>query len=737
MTASQASSRTRNAGRWHRRVRTPVLMQLENSDCGAACLGILLGHFGRWISLQELRENCGAGRDGANAQDIVRVAKRYGLEAEGWRRNIDQLAAMPLPLILFWGFNHFVVLEGVRRGRYYLNDPATGHRSVDRDSFDRHFTGVALSLRPSSAFERGGDPPGVLRRLWPWLREYRPTLAFAALCGLLLALPMLALPLLLSAFVDHVLIGGQVDWGATLAGAVAASAVLIYLLSWLQMRSLRNLAVSISTGRSDRYVTRLLRLPVQFFADRFAGDLASRVQLINQVANVGAGQLAGLAIDLVMSLLFLALMLAYDPLLALLVLALAALCLATMRATTRLRKDMNHRLRRDQSLLQGLGAAGLYLIDTLRATARENDFFARWSGHQATELQARQAFVELGHATASFPGLFQMLGAAAVLGLGGWRVVTGDMTLGTLLAFYVLASNFLQPVGRFAQFSDLIETLEADLLRLDDVFEAPEDVEVKSQASAEPGGIVTFRERLRLVGRLEMRNVTFGFLRNRPPLIENFSLSIEPGQRVAVVGPTGAGKSTLALLAAGVYEPWSGEVLFDGRPRAAIPREVLSASVSIIGQHAILFAATVRDNLTMWSHQTPDELVIAAARDAAIHEEIIARPHGYSALVEEGGRNFSGGQRQRLELARGLVNNPSLMILDEATSALDTVTEMRVDDAIRRRHCSCLIVAHRLSTIRDADLIIVLSDGRVAEQGTHRDLMANEDGIYSRFVNDQ
>lgn len=735
MTVRPPTSGTRNARR--RRLRTPVLMQLENSDCGAACLGIVLAHYGHWVSLEELRETCGAGRDGANAQDILRAARSYGLESEGWRRNVDQLAAMQLPLILFWRFNHFVVLEGVRRGRFYLNDPATGHRIVDRDSVDRNFTGVALSFIPGDTFEPGRDPPGVLRRLWPWLREYRPTLAFAASCGLLLALPMLALPLLLSAFVDHVLIGGQSDWGAALVGAVAACGVLVYLLSWLQMRSLRKLAVSISTSRSDRYITRLLRLPVRFFAHRLAGDLTSRVQLINQVANVGTGQLVGLVIDLVMSLLFLALMLAYDAVLALSVLALAGLCLAAMRAATRLRKDLNHRLRRDQGVLQGIGAAGLCLIDTLRATARENDFFARWSGHQATELQARQAFAELGHATAALPGLFQMLGAAAVLGLGGWRVITGDMTVGMLMGFYVLAGNFLQPVGRFAQFSDLIETLEADLLRLDDVFGAPEDAEAKSPAPAASRGIVTFRDRLRLIGRLEMRNVTFGFQRNRPPLIENFSLAIEPGQRIAVVGPTGSGKSTLALLAAGVYEPWSGEVLFDGQPLTAIPREVLAASVSIIDQHATLFAATVRDNLTMWNEQTPDEHVIAAARDAAIHEDIIARPLGYNAPVDEGGRNFSGGQRQRLEVARGLVNNPSLLILDEATSALDTVTELRVDDGIRRRNCSCLIVAHRLSTIRDADSIIVLSEGRAAERGTHRDLFANEDGFYRSFFSDQ
>ena len=720
----------------HRRLRTPVFMQLESTDCAAACLGIVLAHFGRWVSLEELRETCGSGRDGANAQDIVRAAKGYGLEAEGWRRDIDQLGRMPMPLILFWEFKHFLVLEGVHRNRFFLNDPEGGHRVVDRDTFDRHFTGVTISFRPDCTFEPGGTPPSVLRRLWPWLQDYRPTLAFAAACGLLLALPMLALPLLLSVFVDHVLIGGRADWGAALSGAVVASGVAVYLLFWLQMRSLRKLAVSISTMQSDRYVSRLLRRPVQFFAQRLAGDLALRVQLVNQVANVGVGQLVGLVIDLVISILFLALMLAYDVLLALVVLVLAALCLASMRTLARLRKDQNHRLRRDQGLFQGVSAEGIHQIDTLRATARENDFFTRWSGHQATEMQARQSFVELGHASAALPGLFQMLGAAVVLGLGGWRVVTGDMSVGMLVGFYVLASNFLQPVGRFAQFSDLIETLEADLQRLDDVFNAPDDAQAKGPVGGTDGSVVTFQKRLRLIGRLEFRNVTFGFSRNRPPLIENFNLTIETGQRVAVVGPSGSGKSTLALLATGILQPWSGEVLFDGQPYAMIPREVFSASVSIIDQNVTLFAATVRDNLTMWNRQIPDEHVTTAARDAAIHEEIIARPLGYNASVEEDGRNFSGGQRQRLEIARGLVNNPSLLILDEATSALDTITEERIDHSIRRRNCSCLIIAHRLSTIRDADSIIVLDHGRSIEQGTHQELVSIEDSLYRRFLSD-
>ena len=725
------------ARRAPRRLLTPVVLQLEATDCGAASLGIVLAHFGRWVSLEELRDACGVGRDGSNAADLVRAARRYGLKASGWRREIPQLAELEPPMILFWGFNHFLVLEGIGDRRYYLNDPATGHRAVDRDTFDRDFTGVVLTFKPAATFQPGGRPPGIVRRLWPWLRTYRAMLAYAAVCGLLLAVPVLAAPLLLSIFVDHVLGGGQAGWDGALIGAAAAAGALIYLLTWLQMRALRKLVVRLSTSQSDRYLTLLLRLPMRFFAHRYAGDLASRMQLIDHVASLGAGQVVGLLIELVMSLVFLALMLAFDVPLALVIAALGALCIVVMRVLARVRTDQNHRLRRDQGLLQGVGMAGLRTVDTLRATARENDFFARWSGHQATELQARQQFVELGHVTHALPALFSLLGAAVVFGLGGWRVMAGEMSVGMLMGFHVLAGSFLRPVGRFVQFSELLETLEADLQRLDDVFNASEDAELTARRADAPTSIVTFGGRLRLIGRLELRGVTFGYQRNRPPLIENLDLTIEPGQRVAVVGPSGSGKSTLALLAAGVHRPWSGEILFDGHRRDRIAPEVLAASVSIVDQHAVLFAGTVRDNLTMWNPATPDEVLIAAAEDAAIHEEIIARPLGYDSAVEEGGRNFSGGQRLRLEIARALVNNPTVLLLDEATSALDTLTELRVDDGLRRRNCTCLIVAHRLSTIRDADRIIVLDRGRVIEQGTHEELVAAEAGFYARFLHGQ
>ena len=713
-------------------MRTPLVLQLEATECGAACLASVLGYYGRWVSLEEMREACGVGRDGCSAADIVRAARQYGLEVTGWRQELEDIPKLPLPAILFWEFRHFVVLEGIGKGRYFLNDPSRGRRTVDEDGFDHGFTGVALELKPAESFRRNDPPPGVLRRLWPWVSGFRQELLFAVLAGLLLAAPGMAAPVLLALFIDHVLSGRQDEWSGLLIGGMAATAAVAYVLTWLRQRSLRRLAISVAASQADRFVGALLRRSAHFFARRMTGDLLSRIQSIEQIAAVGVNQMVGVTVDLAMSLAFLSLMFVYDATLAFWVALIAVACAAMARAARRHMIDESHSLRREQGLFAGVGFAGLGIIETIWATASENDFFARWSGHQARELNARQRFQELGHITEAIPVLFIGLGGATVLGLGGWRVMSGEMGLGHLIAFYMLSWNFFQPIGRFVQFSERLRTLDVELERLEDLLSAPDPrVEAKPPVAS---GIATVRGRLMLRGRVEMRDVTFGFTRHRAPLIEGFNLTIEPGQRVAIVGPSGSGKSTLSLLAAGIYQPWSGQILFDGMKHEDIPRDVLNDSVSFVPQSPALIAGSVRDNLTLWDPNVPDSRLLAAGRDAAIHDEIMARPHGYDTELEENGRNFSGGQRQRLEIARALVSVPAVLILDEATAALDALTEVRIDDALRRRGCSCLVVAHRLSTIRDSDRIIVIDGGRVVQEGVHDDLIDIEDGLYRELV---
>lgn len=727
----------RRGRRLARRVRTPVFPQVKSTECGAACLGIVMAHHGRWVSREELREACAVSRDGSTAADIVRAAGSFGLNATGWRKDLDELADMQLPAILFWEFNHFSVLEGFAHGRYYLNDPANGRRAVSEDTFSRGYTGVLLAVEPGPEFTPGGTKPGIAHGLWPWLREVKASLLFAAVCGLLLALPGLALPALLSVFVDHVLGGRRAELGAFVVASTGAAAACIYLLVWLQQRCLNRLAVQLSIVHGERFLSRLLRLPIEFFSHRFAGDLTMRAQSVDGVAQGASTLMVGVVIELFTSLAYLAAMFVYDPALAALVALLGATNGLCSLLLMRRRNDENRQARREQALLSGIGMFGLRNIDSLRATGATEGFFARWAGHQARELASRQRVAELGGVTASLPGLFSMLTAAAVLGIGGWRVASGEMSIGLLVGLYILAAAFLAPVGRFVLFAESFLLLDSSLYQINDVMDAATDPLLPTPHGGSVSGVATLGGRLRLAGRIEMRDVTFGYGRHRAPLIENFSLTVEPGQRVAVIGPTGSGKSTLVKLLMGEHMPWSGEILFDGVPLRDIPREVFAASVAAVDQQILLFAASVRDNLTLWNATVPDRQLVAAATDALIHGEVMARARGYDSSVSEGGLNFSGGQRQRLEIGRALVNDPSVLLLDEATSALDAVSEMHIDDALRRRGCTCLIVAHRLSTIRDCDQIVVLERGREVQRGTHAELVDDAGGLYRRLVRAQ
>ena len=714
-----------------RRVKTPLLLQMHATECGAACLGSVLGYFGRWAPLTELREKCEVSRDGSSAASILRAARHYGLKCSGLSLRSEQLRKVDLPLILFWQFHHFLILEGFDGNHFYLNDPSTGRRRVTAEEFEQGYSNIALKFERTEDFKPGGKRPGILKQLSAWRAGSWGVVAGALACGLMLAVLALAVPATISIFVDSVL-ENKGPWGGLVATLLGA-AVLVYVLSLLKHRFLNRLAIRISVVGFNRGLTRLLRLPVEFFQHRLVGDLTDRVTSIDRIAKNLTGQLLVLIIDMGMSAVFLVAMLAYDALLALVVVVLAISSGVVGYFVKAVRADRSHAMRREQGLLIGFGMQMLSHADNLRMTATDDRFFARWSGQQARELRSRQRYARLGHIDTALPGIIAALRAAAILSIGAGQVMAGDITLGTLAGFYILAEMFLAPVGRFLELSDKRQALETDMQRLEDISKAPEDP-VFARRNPESESIATFSGRLQLAGRVELRDVTFGYNKARPPLLKDFNLLIRPGRRVAVVGPSGSGKSTLSRLVAGIYQPWSGEILFDGHSRHEIPEEVLRRSVSMVDQDVVLFSASVRDNVTLWNSAIPDEAVIAAVRDAGIHEEILSRPLGYDTMVREDGGNFSGGQRQRLEIARALVGNPTVLILDEATSALDAATEELVDDALRRRGVTCLIVAHRLSTVRDSDEIIVLEKGVEVQRGSHDELIADREGTYYKLV---
>ena len=716
------------------RRKTPSIQQIEVRECGAAALGIVLAHYGRWVPINELRVACGVSRDGCTAEDLSQAADRFGVDLKGRRLPYRYLRSIRTPAILFWEFQHFCVLEGFRGSDYLINDPAEGHRVVREDEFAKLYTGVVLTLDPRPDFVKGGQPPRIRDKLWPWFRPHRRLLLAAVFCGLLGAIPTLAVPLLLGAFVDRAQHGELADT-LYIVAAVAFAAAALFVLTWLQQHLLNRLSLRVSVEQSSRLFSTLLRMPREYFAQRLSGDIASRTQLVNNVTDEGSTQLTGIFIELAISAALLAWMLYEDASLALGVLAVAVANAVALRVLVKLRLHENYRLRQEQGRLLGVGAMALRRLDSIQATGTEAALFARWTGYLARELGIRQRFAEFGAVIGTFPALAQAMGAAVILYFGTIQVLGGEMSIGSLIAYLLVGARFLVPISRFVDAADRLNVLAADLQRIDDVVAGHEPMPALRQEERQEPRLATFQGKLRLAGHLQIKGLTFGYRRYGEPLLSGFNLVIEPGQRVAVIGTTGSGKSTLAMLVGGLWEPWAGEILFDGVPREQISAEVMADSVAFVDQEVALISGTVRENLTLWNPKVPDDLIVAAARDACIHEEISRRPLNYNSPVLQGGLNFSGGQRQRIEIARALVYQPSLLILDEATSAVDPLIERRIEDAIRRRGCACLVIAHRLSTIRDCDEIIVMDHGRVVQRGRHEALMEDPDSaLYQHLV---
>lgn len=709
-----------------RRVHTPTIMQLEAVECGAAALAMVLAYYGRFVPLEELRAACGVSRDGAKASNIAKASRLYGLEAKGLRIELPRLADLRLPAIAFWTFNHFVVVEGVGPKGVDLNDPAGGARRVSWEEFDTSFTGVMLVFEPGPEFSRGGSPPSVVRGLGTRLRGGAAGLALCLLAGLALVVPGLAFAAFLKIFVDQVLVANTSSWLLPVAVGLSLAAIVAGALTWLQQSTLLRLSTKLSLSMSTRFLSHALRLPMSFFAQRYAGHVVTRLSLNDQIAELLSSQLATSLLSLFTVVFYVGLMATYDLPLTILTVAFALANLAALRAVSRRRLDVNHRLVADTAKLQGITMAGLQDIEGVKATGAESDFFARWAGQQAKVVNAQQELGVPTHVLGAVPTMLAALTTAAILGFGGWRVIDGSLTIGTLVAFQALAATFNAPIANLVALGATLQEMAGNLANVDDVLRYPAKPDAPSRRRALPA---------RLSGALELRGVTFGYSPLAPPLIEDFSLTMRPGNRVALVGPSGCGKTTISRLVCGLYSPWQGEILFDGIPRDEIPREVLAASLALVDQEIVLFEATARDTLALWDQTLPEASLVAAARDAVIHDDIVRRPGGYDRIIQEAGRDWSGGQRQRLEIARALVGDPALLVLDEATSALDPLVERRIDERLRARGCTCLIVAHRLSTIRDCDEIVVLDRGKVVQRGSH-DELKGQGGLYATLIGD-
>ena len=713
-----------------KRVKVPTILQMEATECGAASLAMILAHYGLWIPLEKLRQECGVNRDGSKASNIMKAAKRRNCEVHGYRWEADNIREEgEFPMIIHWEFNHFVVLEGIIGEYAYLNDPALGRRRVHWDDFRTSYTGISITIKPAEGFTKEGAPYNIFKAVKDKLLEDKAAMVFMIILSLCMIIPGLASPVFSQIFLDDILSGKHKDWVFNFMLAMTISFVLCGVMNWLRAVILTRWQQRLTLIDSSKFFQHLLKLPMAFFHQRYAAEVAGRVSYNESVASVLSGSAATAVLDLFVAIFFLALLLQYNVTLTLIGVFFTVVNTAVFFAMRRKLTDITMRIQQDAGKEYGVAMNGLLMIDSIKANGTEADFFTKWAGYRAKVLDASQDASLWALEFNLLPTLLGGLNGALIMTFGGFSIMEGAMTAGMFIGFQSLMGNFQAPVNKLLDLNAELQNTEMQMRRLDDV----RRYNIDSLNYHDDN--LNF-EKKRLSGDLELRNISFGYSPLEKPLIENFNLHLKPGRWVAVVGASGSGKSTVAKIVTGLYEQWSGEVLFDGTERRQIPRAVIVNSLASVDQDIFQISGTVKQNITLFDDSVRQADVVKAAQDACIEENILALDGGFNAEVKEGGNNFSGGQRQRLEIARALAFNPSILILDEATSALDPVTEKTVLDNIRHRGCSCLIVAHRLSTIRDCDEIIVLEHGKIVERGRHRD-MIQHDGAYKKLIEER
>lgn len=713
-------------------VKVPVVMQMETLECGAACLTMVLAYYGKWLPLEQVRSDCGVSRDGSKAKNLLRAARSYGLKAEGYRMEPAQLREeTSFPCIIHWNFNHFVVLDGFKKNKAILNDPARGVIEVSMEEFDKSFTGICLAFEPAEGFERGGKPKSVLAFAKERLKGTSSAVIFIMITELIATLTAIVNPVFSRIFMDRVLSDKSPDWILPLLFIMAAVALVQIINTVLNNLYLLKVQGKFAIVANSQFMWHVLRLPMEFFSQRMAGDISQRQASNQSIASALILELAPLLLQFGTLIFYVVVMFRYSVLLSLIGMASIIINLLLSRIISAKRINVTRVQMRNSGKLSSSTVSGIEMIETIKAAGAENGYFERWSGYLASADNQTVKFSKINQYLGSLPSLVVQILNAFVLLCGVFMIMQGSFTVGMLLAFQSLLQSFLAPVDSVISVGQNLQEMRTDMERIEDVMSYEPDV--KYDDDVEKRETMEFSK---LRGGLEMRNVTFGYAKLDEPLIRDFNIKMEPGARVAFVGASGCGKSTLAKLISGVYKPWSGEILFDGKPMDEVPREVRTGSLAVVDQDIILFEDSIRSNIKMWDNTIQDYEMILAARDAQIHEDIMQREGGYSYKILENGKDFSGGQRQRMEIARVLAQDPTIIIMDEATSALDAKTEYDVVNAIRDRGISCIVVAHRLSTIRDCDEIIVLDQGRVAERGTHEELYS-KGGLYTQLVTNE
>ena len=709
--------------------KVPVIMQMEALECGAASLTMILAYYGKWIPLEQVRADCGVSRDGSNAKNVLKAARSYGLVAKGYRYEPEDLKANgKFPCIIHWNFNHFLVLDGFKGNKAVLNDPAKGCYTVPMETFDKSFTGICLMFEPSETFEPSGKPKSMLAFAKAKMKGAGVAVAFTVITTVIASLIGIIEPAFSRIFIDRLLTGQNPDWFIPFIWALAALSGIQIIISFIQAVFAARINAKIAAVGSTTFMWKVLRMPMEFFSQRMAGDIQQRKGSNASIASSLVNTFAPLIIEACMMVFYLVVMIRYSVLLTLIGVASIFINMFVSRFISKKRVNITRVSMRDAGKLAGATVAGIEMIETIKASGAENGFFEKWAGYQASVNTQKVRFAKLNQYLGLIPQLVSSLTNTAVLIVGVYLTIEGQFTIGMVMAFQGFLGSFLSPAQTLISAGQTLQEMRAEMERIEDVMQYPTDVTCLNDTELDENA-----EYDKLSGNVELRNVTFGYSRLAEPLIRNFNLTLKPGSRVAFVGTSGCGKSTISKLISGLYQPWSGEILFDGKPITQIDRSVFTGSLAVVDQDIILFEDTIANNIKMWDSSIEDFEMIMAARDAQLHEDIMQRDGGYNYRITEGGKDFSGGQRQRMEIARVLAQDPTIIILDEATSALDAKTEYEVVKSIKDRGITCIVVAHRLSTIRDCDEIIVMDHGNVVERGTHDELYALG-GFYTKLV---